>query len=174
MGKMYLMSGLSGAGKTTFAKKFAEEHSCVYLAIDDFYKKAGASYDAPNQVFGVWMEFFEEIHWHETQDHDIIIDTNSPTHVKRLQFIDWFPHFDSYNLILILADRELREKNNKSRSRVVPEDEMERMEVEFEMPGIVEDRARFLLLESRWDSARVFLNEDNKLKELEAMVDENF
>ena len=41
MAKMYLMCGLSGAGKTTFAKKFAEENDLIYLSIDDFYKDYG-------------------------------------------------------------------------------------------------------------------------------------
>ena len=35
---MYLMCGCSGAGKTTYSKKFAKENNLKYLGIDDFYK----------------------------------------------------------------------------------------------------------------------------------------
>ena len=39
MAKMYLMSGLSGSGKTTYARKFAADNDLLYLNVDDFYVK---------------------------------------------------------------------------------------------------------------------------------------
>ena len=36
MAKMVLMCGCSGSGKTTFAKKYAEENNLLYLGIDEF------------------------------------------------------------------------------------------------------------------------------------------
>lgn len=163
MAKMYLMCGLSGAGKTTFAKKFAEENDLVYLSIDDFYKKAGGIY-TDETGFEVWIEFFKTIHLLEKYRCNILIDTNAPTFVKRQQFIDWFPSFNEYNLIYIaIDDEELRKKNNASRGRVVPVDEMERMRKEFEEPvDFFRGYQRvYACPEVRWDNIFVYKNVNN-------------
>lgn len=165
MAKMYLMCGLSGAGKTTFAKKFAEENNLIYLSIDDFYKEYGHGKYDEDTGFNVWIEFFKAIHAYEKYRANILIDTNAPTFVKRQQFIDWFPTFDEYNLIYIdIKDEELRKRNNASRGRVVPDDEMERMRKEFEEPvdffkGY--DRV-YDCPEKRWDNIIVYRNKNNE------------
>ena len=165
MGKMFLMCGLSGAGKTTFAKKFAEDNGYKYLGIDDFYIRNYGDYDDPDDSFYVWIDFFKAIHKAELANEDVVIDTNAPTLVKRLQFIDWFPTFDEHNLIYIQADRDLRRRNNASRKRVVPDDEMERMEQEFKSP-VAFWEGSFTVMELGWDRCRAFINTDNHLTEI--------
>lgn len=169
MGKMYLMCGLSGAGKTTFAKKFAEENGYTYLGIDNIYKGLWAKYDDPNDSFMAWIEFFKLIHGQEMAGHDVVIDTNAPTFVKRAQFIDWFPTFEEHNLIYIDANRELRHRNNLTRDRVVPDDEMERMEQEFEYPVELcysPPELYCIIDECKWDNVYVYCNENNHLREI--------
>ena len=172
MGKMFLMCGLSGAGKTTFAKKFAEENGYDYLAIDDVYKCWNYRYDDLEDSFQAWMKFFQAIHCAECHKHDVVIDTNAPTFVKRAQFIDWFPTFDEHNLIYIEADRDLRRRNNLARDRVVPDDEMRRMEGEFEPPLYTDGEYAWWTDENwwsdeyYWDHTRFFLNENNILREI--------
>ena len=165
MGKMYLMCGLSGAGKTTFAKKFAEENNLTYVSIDDFYKKKANGVYNNDTAFEVWIDFFKTIHILEQFRCDILIDTNAPTFVKRQQFIDWFPTFDEYNLIYIdIKNEELRKRNNASRGRIVPADEMERMRKEFEEPVLFfadYDRA-YTCPEKRWDNIIVYRNKNNE------------
>lgn len=167
MAKMYLMCGLSGAGKTTFAKKFAEENNLIYLSIDGFYKEYGHGNYDEDTGFKVWIEFFKTIHAYEKYRANILIDTNAPTFVKRQQFIDWFPSFDEYNLIYIdIEDEELRKRNNASRGRVVPDDEMERMRKEFEEPvdffSLSKRKSRiYACPEKRWDNIIVYRNINN-------------
>ena len=164
MAKMYLMCGLSGAGKTTFAKKLAEKYNLIYLSIDDFYKEYGNGQYDEDSGFKVWIEFFKAIHTCEKYRANILIDTNAPTFVKRQQFIDWFPSFDEYNLIYIaIDDEELRKKNNASRGRVVPVDEMKRMRMEFEEPVefYADDPFSYGVQEKRWDRVIVYKNMNN-------------
>lgn len=164
MGKMYLMCGLSGAGKTTFAKKFAEENNLIYVSIDDFYKEYGHGRYDEDTGFNVWIEFFKAIHIFEKYHASILIDTNAPTFVKRQQFIDWFPTFDEYNLIYIdIKDEELRKRNNASRGRIVPVDEMNRMKKEFEEPVYfsVCIPTNYTHTERNWDNIIVYKNIDN-------------
>lgn len=130
MGKMYLMTGLSGSGKTTWAKQFCEKHKgdIVYLGIDDFYKAYNGDERIHTHQFEVWINFFEEIHKHELAGNSVLIDTNAITSSDRRQFIDWFPGFSQHNLIAVSTPRYLRRQNNRGRYRVIPEDEMDKME----------------------------------------------
>lgn len=183
MGKMFLMCGMSGAGKTTFAKEFTEKNGYTYLGIDDIYEwykhipiQCGDdrvqyedhdenAYEDAHASFMIWLEFFRRIHFAEQSGEDVVIDTNAPTFVKRAQFIDWFPTFDEYNLIYIHAERELRRLNNARRSRVVPNDEMERMEKEFQSPVDFWNGIAYLT-ESCWNNVAVYFNEDNRLRQI--------
>ena len=172
MSKMFLMCGLSGAGKTTFAKKFAKENGYIYAGIDDFYaayaneNNIKSPWSDPDASFKVWINYFQAIHDLEQDGFDVVIDTNAPTFVKRQQFIDWFPDFDEHNLIYIAVTEELRERNNLSRGRVVPKDEMIRMRQEFEEPvefnvKVFAVQYEYSFPERRWDNVIVYRNVDN-------------
>lgn len=132
--KLYMMCGISGSGKTTFAKKFAEENDLYYICPDDFYKMLNGDDRIHTNEFEVWMTLFRALHMAEQQGRNTIFDTNNPTHVSRLQILDWFPGFE-FHLIYIYAAPELCLKNNSSRRRVIPEDEMKRMIRTFEPPS---------------------------------------
>lgn len=138
MAKMYLMCGCSGAGKTTYSKKFAREHNLLYLGIDDFYAKVNGDECLHTNTFEVWIEFYKAIHEAEVNELDCIIDTNAITKTHRAQFVEWFPTFE-HHLIYIGANETLRKKNNKQRRRQVPDDVMERMTAQLETPYISED-----------------------------------
>lgn len=133
MAKMYLMCGCSGAGKTTFSKKFAKEHNLRYLGIDDFYAKINGDECLHTNTFEVWIEFYKAIHEAEVNNIDCIIDTNAITKSHRGQFLEWFPTFE-HHLIYIEANESLRKKNNMSRRRQVPNDTMDRMTALLEKP----------------------------------------
>lgn len=137
MAKMYLMCGCSGAGKTTFSKEFAKEHNLKYLGIDDFYALINGDECLHTNTFEVWIEFYKAIHEAETNNIDVIIDTNAITRSHREQFIEWFPTFE-HHLIYIEAAPELRNKNNKSRRRQVPDDVMIKMHYKLQVPWLDE------------------------------------
>lgn len=139
MPKMYLMCGCSGVGKTTFSKQFAKEHNLRYLGIDDFYAKVNGDECLHTNTFDVWIEFYRAIHDAEINNIDCIVDTNAITRNHRAQFIEWFPTFE-HHLIYIGADENLRKRNNKSRRRQVPDEVMDRMSAELEMPYVLNER----------------------------------
>ena len=155
--KLYLMSGISGSGKTTFAKRFAEENGLYYLCPDDFYRMFNGDDRIHKNEFEIWMALFRALHMAEQQGIDTIFDTNNPTHVSRLQILDWFPDFDPH-LIYIEAEPELCMANNRSRRRVIPPDEMERIISSFEAPSMSE--------RLRYSSVTVIRNEHNHLKKI--------
>lgn len=163
MAKMYLMSGASGAGKTTFAKQFISNLEMIaqkeiqYLCIDDFYRVFNGSEKRHEDEFDVWIAFFQAIHLAELKGRNVLIDTNSPTLTKRIEFLDWFPSFE-HHLIFIDANAELCIKNNKSRNRVIPMEEMQNILASVERPTPNED--------ARWKTISMYRNNDNKHYEM--------
>lgn len=151
--RLYLMCGMSGCGKTTFAKKFAQENDLLYLNPDKFYELYNGDDRNHYHEFEIWMALFRALRMAELDGRSVIFDTSSPTYVGRVQILDWFPGFEPH-LIYIQASPELCKKNNASRRRVVPEDEMERIITTFQPPEPGED--------PRWASMRFLRNEDNK------------
>ena len=152
MAKMYLMCGLSGVGKTTYAKQFAADNNLLYLGVDDFYAKVNGDECIHENQFEVWIEFYKAIHEAEVNGIDCIVDTNAITKCHRDQFLEWFPTFE-HHLILIRCEEKLRYMNNSSRRRVVPDDVMLKMFINFEYPQ--QDEVY------KWDSVKVVYNTDN-------------
>lgn len=153
MAKMYLMSGCSGVGKTTFAKKFAEENNLLYLGTDEFYALINGDETIHENSFEVWIALYQAIHAAEMNGRDCIVDTNALTVVHRDQFLDWFPTFE-HHLIYIFANEELRWANNSSRRRVVPDYEMKKMRHRLQPPV-------WGKIDHRWKSLTTIFNSDN-------------
>lgn len=162
MAKMYVMCGLSGSGKTTYAREFAADNNLFYLGIDEFYEWYNGDECNRANTFEVWIEFYQAIHRAEHNGVDVMIDIDAPTFVDRTQMLDWFPGFDEYHLICVTASERIRRANNSCRRRRVPEDEMDRMLERFEFPRNEFEDARWktifeahnldnVLVEFRWE-----------------------
>lgn len=151
--KLYMMCGISGSGKTTFAKKFAKTNNLRYINPDQFYGLYNGDECHHYDEFEIWMALFRALHMAEQSGVSVIFDTNSPTMVDRTQILNWFPDFQ-HILIYIQADPELCMKNNVSRRRVIPDDVMRNMIKRFEPPVIGED--------GRWSVMYFYRNDNNQ------------
>ena len=157
--KIYLLCGMPGAGKTYFAKEFAEKNGYKYVSIDERYKAHNGSESNRENKFKIWLEFYELIHYYEVVNCDIVVDTNAPTLFDRSEFLNWFPTFE-HHLIWIDAPIDLCLKNNRNRKRVIPEDTMKKLFLNFEEPTMftytISCRAR-----SQWKSISMIKNNNN-------------
>ena len=150
--KLYMMCGLSGSGKTTFATEYARANHLRYINPDQFYGMYNGDECSHYNEFEIWMALFRALHMAEQEGVSVIFDTNALTVVDRTQILNWFPDFQ-HILIYIQADTELCLRNNASRRRVVPEHIMKKMIDRFEPPTKDED--------SRWTVMYVYRNLDN-------------
>lgn len=150
--RLYMLCGISGSGKTTFAKKLARERELQYICPDDFYKTMNGDERLHINEFDVWISIFRALHLAEEQNRSCVFDTNNPTLVSRVQILDWFPGFEPH-LIYIHANEALCRFNNANRRRRVPPEEMDRMIAAFQPPRLDED--------ARYASITFLENEDN-------------
>lgn len=157
---MYLMTGVSGSGKTTFAKEFAHKNNLRYLNIDNFYLATFGNENTHEHEFDVWMMFYRAIEIASRDNVDIIIDTNAPTISNRDEIYNWFGQMFAENYIIFIdAPGDLCVRNNSNRGRVIPEDEMVRMIGKYERPHKEETR--------KWDNIYIVHNDNNTFSEME-------
>lgn len=149
MAKMFLMCGHPGSGKSTYAKQFAKLNGFRYLSIDDMYACFNGDPTSHDNKFDVWITFFRQIHAAEVAGQDVVIDTNAPARSDRDEFLNWFSSFDHY-LIWIDAEPRLCLDNNKNRSRVIPEKQMQKIFELFEIPRRGEYYDELHITRSHW------------------------
>ena len=154
MAKMYVMCGLSGSGKTTYAREVAANNGLFYLGIDEFYEWYNGNECIRENTFEVWIEFYQAIHRAELDGKDILVDIDAPTYVDRTQMLDWFPWFDEYHLICVTAPERLRRANNSGRTRRIPEKEMDKMLDRWEYPhdDFEDSRWKTILCVHNWNN----------------------
>ena len=154
--RIYVMCGLPGSGKTTFAKRFARKMGIDYLGVDDFYVMINGGPNRHDNPFEVWMAIFRALHVAEQDGRSLVFDTNAGTVCNRTQLLDWFPGFDHY-LIHIRADELLCIRNNFRRSRTIPNEEMAKFIRDFQPPTPDEDE--------RWLGIFIYENVENRCYE---------
>jgi predicted kinase len=152
MVKMFLVCGISGVGKTTLSYRMAEKHNLLRIGVDDFYAKVNGDERDRSNKFEVWIEFFQAIHAAEKAGMDCVVEISGLTRNQRMEFIDWFPTFE-HHLIFIEAAAELRNMNNKSRARTVPEWRIAEMESRVQLPNLDTDDC--------FDTIAFITNKDN-------------
>ncbi len=141
--KLFLVCGLPGSGKTTFAKRFATENGFAYLCIDDCYTEINGDELDHSNKFKVWQRFYYLINEYQENKVDVVVEAMSLDHYARHEFISWFPGF-SHHLILITNDFEECCRNVALRRRDISLEGMLELKDRCRYPDINEQR--------EWDS----------------------
>ena len=154
MGNLILCCGLSGSGKTTFCKKFIEDHpDYIHLNVDDFYRVYNGAQVHKNE-FEVWISYFNAIHSAALAGKNVIVDTNALDSIDRAQFVRWFGEFDKHVIYWVYTFDSLAWHNNLNRSRVIPWDQWIKMRNNVKAPNATTD--------SEWDEIYFIHNENSE------------
>lgn len=126
MAELVVMCGLPGAGKTTFAKMFAKKNGYRYISIDNFYQAVFGNETEHYHKYQVWEMLYKALDLAIEDGVNVILDTNAPNPSDRSILFDKVgKRFSHRTIVYIENDPNTCKENNKHRSRVIPDDQMD-------------------------------------------------
>lgn len=136
MNTLIILSALPGSGKTTWAKKYFEQHPNTYiLSADEVRFEVTNSYDDFSRQKKVWKIINHRLKkLMKAKDATIIVDALNDTNLVRMEYITDFPKFDKYVLVFMSKEKSQLEYHNAERpkNRRVPETIMKMLYDRFE------------------------------------------
>ena len=162
MAKLIMGIGISGSGKTTVLKTFADKYDYAYICPDDIRKElTGSSFDQSKNT-EVWMEakrrMLEKFHEGKT----VVFDATFTNLEQRKEFLLFARENGAGKIEGIFLDipLEITKERNKGRERKVPDYALDRMDKAIrDFPPKIKEG---------FDSIFT-LNEEQKLIEVEMM-----
>ena len=133
-----LLSAIPGSGKSTWAKRYAEEHPNTHIVSSDgIRERLFGAVNCFNDEPRVWQTFLDDIHkFGKEEDCTVIADSTNLTNAYRQYYAEEAAEFDRKILVCFHIPYDIIRKQNAMRegpSRV-PDEAMERMRKEFEKP----------------------------------------
>ena len=140
MKTLIVLSAMPGSGKSTWAKKYQEEHPHTLIISSDAirYELTGAMQDFSKQK-EVWELFSLRIHEYANKYDDVtvILDALNDLNSLREKYVKDNPEFDRYELVLFPRTLEQVRHFNKQRDgkSIVPDDQLEVLINKWEQPS---------------------------------------
>ena len=140
MKTLIVLSAMPGSGKSTWAKKYQEEHPHTLIVSSDKirYELTGSMNDFTKQK-EVWELFSLRIHEYANKYDDVtvILDALNDLNSLREKYVKDNPEFDRYELVLFPRTVEQIRHFNKQRNKhaIVPEDQLEILIKKWEQPS---------------------------------------
>ena len=136
-----MLSAVPAAGKTTWAKKYQEEHENVYIVSSDDVRLeiTHGNYQDHSHQKEVWELFEKRIHEYAQKGDDVtvILDALNDVNSVRYKYLSTTPEFDKKILVLFPTSLEKSKKYNDERSKEVkvPDDILVELNHKFEEPS---------------------------------------
>ena len=140
MKKLIMLSAFPASGKTTWAKKYKEEHDNVYIINSDDIRLelTHGDYHDRSKQSEVWKLFDERIHEVGKIDNvTLILDALNDTNEVRLKYLKNTPEFD-YKVLVVFPSTLERSKEFNSRRPLecrVPDNIIEMLFEKYEEPN---------------------------------------
>ena len=140
MKTLIVLSAMPGSGKSTWAKKYQEEHPHTLIISSDAirYELTGSMQDFSKQK-EVWELFSLRIHEcaNKYDDVTVILDALNDLNVLREKYVKENPEYDRYELVLFPRTLEEIRFYNKQRNdiAIVPDDQLEMLINKWEEPS---------------------------------------
>ena len=140
MKKLIMLSAFPASGKTTWAKKYKEEHDNVYIINSDEIRLelTHGDYHDRSKQSEVWKLFDERIHEvGKIENVTLILDALNDTNEVRLKYLKNTPEFD-YKVLVVFPSTLERSKEFNSRRPAecrVPDNIIEMLFEKYEEPS---------------------------------------
>ena len=140
MKTLIMLSAMPGSGKSTWAKKYQEEHPHTLIVSSDEirYEITGTTQDFSRQK-EVWALFSSRIHEYAKKYDDVtvILDALNDLNYLRVKYVTENPEFDRYELVLFPRTAKQIMFYNKQRAEtsIVPDEQLEKLMEKWEEPS---------------------------------------
>lgn len=140
MKKLIMLSAFPASGKTTWAKKYQEEHENVYILNSDDIRLelTNGNYHDRSKQEEVWKLFDQRIHEIGKIDNvTLILDALNDVNEVRLKYLKSTPEFDYKVLVMFPSTLERSKEFNSRRPPEcrVPDNIIEMLFEKFEQPS---------------------------------------
>ena len=138
---MIVLSALPGSGKSTWSRKFVEEHKNTHVvSSDDIRKEFFGKINCFDNEPLVWKTFLDRLNYpydDSNEDVYVIADATNLQNKFREYYNVNTPGFDKHVLVLFDIPYEICLIQNKMRDseKIVPETAMEKLRKEMEEPS---------------------------------------
>ena len=140
MKTLIMLSAVPAAGKTTWAKKYQEDHPNVYIINSDDVRMeiTHGDYKDHSRQKEVWELFEKRIHeYGAIPDCTVILDALNDVNTVRLKYLTTTPEFDKKILILFpnTLDKSIYYNSQRDEKVRVPEQILVDLNHKFEEPS---------------------------------------
>ena len=136
-----MLSAVPAAGKTTWAKKYQEEHQNVYIINSDEVRLevTHGDYQDHSHQKEVWELYEKRIHEYAKLGDDVtvILDALNDVNAVRLKYLSTTPEYDKKILVLFPTslDKSLKYNSERVWPNKVPDDILVALNNKFEEPS---------------------------------------
>ena len=141
MKTLIMLSAVPAAGKTTWAKKYQEEHQNVYIINSDDVRLeiTHGDYQDHSHQKEVWELYEKRIHEYAKLGDDVtvILDALNDVNAVRLKYLNTTPEYDKKILVLFPTslDKSLKYNSERVWPNKVPDDILIALNNKFEEPS---------------------------------------
>ena len=141
MKTLIMLSAVPAAGKSTWAKRYQDEHMNVYIISSDDIRLeiTNGNYQDHSRQAEVWAEYERRIHEYANKGDDItvILDALNDVNEVRVKYLANTPEYDRKILALFPTSLEKSMKYNGLRTwpNKVPDDILVALNDKFEEPS---------------------------------------
>ena len=132
MNTLYMMIGLPASGKSTCAKEISQKTGAKIVSSDEIRKELWGSYDDRehnSETFSVVEEKILE----GLEKEDVIYDATNLNYKRRMNFLQRLKGIEKVAVLMLTPYEECSKRNNL-RQRKVPDEAMERMYFNIDIP----------------------------------------
>lgn len=142
MKTLMILSAVPASGKTTWAKKYQEEHPEVYIISSDGIRMelCGGNYHDQSKQPLVWKTFEQRMHdyAYKSKNATVILDALNDTNEIRLKYLKTTPEYDKKVLVLfppLSLERSKKYNAQRPEEVRVPDEIIDMLFNKFEEPS---------------------------------------
>lgn len=146
MADLYIMCGLPGSGKSTFAKELAEKENAIIVSTDSIRQEFYGNEEIQGDTEKVFKKAYIDILNNLNRNNNVIFDATNINFKSRIDIVKRYKKYaDKIICVFRATPYEVCLERNSKRDRKVPEQVIRRMYEHFFVPQMYEGFDRIIV-----------------------------